>query len=128
MPLVIPLSYFFLLPRPAAFSPTALPASYEDEVIGAQPTTPYTALPTDEDVELTEEALQPKAPIALTFNEKRDLVKPLLLRYMLPLCKAFSPSCAGDTYLNHPSRLLPVSVYLVSFIHSIWRLYLMQQS
>lgn len=87
MPLVIPLCYFFLLPRPASFSPSALPASYEDEIVGAQPTTPYTALPTDEDAELTAEDLEPKAPMALNLSEKWRLVRPMLPKYMLPLCE-----------------------------------------
>lgn len=81
MPLVIPVAYYFILPHPEVFAAVPIP-SYEEEEVDA----PYTPLPTDDS---TAEA--PKASIALSFEDKWQLVKPLLLKYMLPLCMCLSP-------------------------------------
>ncbi|KIJ63587.1 hypothetical protein HYDPIDRAFT_40996 [Hydnomerulius pinastri MD-312] len=80
LPFVLPLAYFLLLPRPSAFlDPTS--------------SRPYSALPVDDpDVSVAdvaeEDSLldeQPKAPVFLTPADKWRLVKPMLLKYMLPL-------------------------------------------
>ncbi|KAA1471891.1 batten's disease protein Cln3 [Dentipellis sp. KUC8613] len=86
LPLVTPAAYFFLLPRPIAFASSALPSSYDDEAIGAPPTSPYTPLPVDEDpMEDAEVSSLPLKPVALTPADKWRLARPLLTKYMLPL-------------------------------------------
>ncbi|KAI0791520.1 batten's disease protein Cln3 [Irpex lacteus] len=80
MPLVIPVAYYFILPHPEVFAAVPIP-SYEEEEVDA----PYTPLPTDDS---TAEA--PKASIALSFEDKWQLVKPLLLKYMLPLFAVYT--------------------------------------
>ncbi|KAH9931511.1 CLN3 protein-domain-containing protein [Fomitopsis serialis] len=89
LPLVIPLTYFLLLPQPATFAnadlpPTALPYS----VVAAE----YTALPTGEEdtpegeTEGVREAGAVKTGgVALSMEDKWRLVKPLVGRYMMPL-------------------------------------------
>ncbi|OBZ77115.1 Protein BTN1 [Grifola frondosa] len=77
-------------PQPTAFSPSLYPSSYEDELIGAPPTVPYTPLPnTDDDDTLDAETIAvdeiPKAPVSLSARDKWHLAKPLLGKYMLPL-------------------------------------------
>lgn len=79
MPLVIPLAYYLILPQPEVFAAVPIPSAYEEGEVAAE----YTSLPTDEDATTP----LPKSSIALTFEDKWDLVKPLLLKYMLPLCK-----------------------------------------
>lgn len=77
MPLVIPIAYYVILPLPEAFASVNISSLEElEEEVDA----PYVALPTDEDVPET-----PKAYVSLTLSDKWILVKPLLLRYMLPL-------------------------------------------
>ncbi|TFY77085.1 hypothetical protein EWM64_g6929 [Hericium alpestre] len=89
LPLIIPLIYFLHLPRSTAFSPVAFPASYDDPLIGAPPTTSYTPLPTSED-EAGENGETESIPVilkhsALSSADKWRLAKPLLAKYMLPL-------------------------------------------
>ena len=78
MPLLIPVAYYFILPHPEVFASVSIPSSFEEEEIDA----PYAPLPTDDGVENV-----PKASVALSFEDKWALVKPLLSKYMLPLCK-----------------------------------------
>ncbi|KAF7329953.1 Protein BTN [Mycena kentingensis (nom. inval.)] len=81
MPLVIPLTYLFLLPKPTDF--LASSSSYDDPV--------YTPLATeDEDRDMVGEeegcsAPGPKHNVYLTPSDKWRLVRPMLARYMLPL-------------------------------------------
>lgn len=87
MPLLIPVSYFLILPRPEAFA--ALPAFANDEAdaLDESLTAPYTPLPTDDD----DVPIGPKSTIALSAADKWYLVRPLLLKYMLPLCECHRP-------------------------------------
>jgi battenin len=80
MPLVIPITYYFLLPHPETFASVPILSTYEEEDVD----TPYTPLPIDDDAIVVS-----KASVALSFEDKWELVKPLLLRYMLPLCACF---------------------------------------
>ncbi|OSX56866.1 hypothetical protein POSPLADRAFT_1158655, partial [Postia placenta MAD-698-R-SB12] len=90
LPLVIPATYFLLLPRPAAFNEADIP-SVGDEA--AVPAVPYIALPTgdgeeaeaDEPLHALPEAGDTKNGVALSAGDKWRLVKPLLPKYMLPL-------------------------------------------
>jgi len=88
LPLVIPLTYAFLLPHPP--TKKSLGASMDSAT--------YAALPTEEIIPETEsddaayEADASNAHPPLTFAEKWELVKPLLLKFMLPLCKSSSAS------------------------------------
>jgi len=88
LPLVIPLAYFFLLPRRSAFLPHS---TYEDVLSPAMPTTtslPYTPLAASEDEAVEEEGSIPsrrKRGVTLSVSDKWRIVKPLLMRYMMPL-------------------------------------------
>ncbi|KAK7062843.1 deoxycytidyl transferase [Paramarasmius palmivorus] len=87
LPLVIPLTYFFLLPSNDAFLYISLPSDDEHGISATTSTLPYTPLATNED-ELGEEGRTPfelKHNVALSLNDKWHLVKPLLAKYMLPL-------------------------------------------
>lgn len=82
VPLTSSPQYYFLLPRPSAFL-----ESYEDST---SPVVPYTSLATAEE-ELTGEeedslASVPKYNVSLSASDKWRIVRPLLIRYMLPLC------------------------------------------
>lgn len=90
MPLVIPIAYYFILPQPEAFT-FINTSSFEEEEVDA----PYAPLPTDEDAIDVR-----KTSVSLTLEDKWVLVKPLLLRYMLPLCMWFhdSSGTAADTF------------------------------
>ncbi|KAI0089419.1 batten's disease protein Cln3 [Irpex rosettiformis] len=81
MPLVIPMTYYFILPHPEALTSVPIPSSFEEEEVDA----PYTPLPTDEDARVAT-----KASVALSFEDKWTLVKPLLLKYMLPLFAVYT--------------------------------------
>ncbi|KAG6865745.1 hypothetical protein C0991_012217 [Blastosporella zonata] len=89
MPFVIPLTYFFLLPHRSAFLYSASPSVYEDVLSSSgELVLPYTPLPATEDDVGEEEGTHPpgsKQGMALSANDKWRLVKPLLLKYMLPL-------------------------------------------
>ena len=67
------------------FSGLQLPSEDEDEVIAGAPSE-YAPLPTDDD----DVPIVAKLPVALSASDKWHLVKPLLLKYMLPLCKSYS--------------------------------------
>lgn len=91
MPLAIPLTYFFFLPLNTAFF-SLPPTSYEALASSSEVVSdlPYTSLATNEE-EIREEedvlASLPKREVALSLDDKWRLVKPLLSKYMLPLCK-----------------------------------------
>ncbi|KAJ7507373.1 CLN3 protein-domain-containing protein [Mycena galericulata] len=83
MPFIIPLTYYLLLPRPPAF--LANSAAYEDL---PSATMPYTPLAGEDDMVGEEEGSAPPGPkhnVSLSASDKWRLVRPLLLRYMLPL-------------------------------------------
>jgi battenin len=93
MPFVTPLTYFFLLPRPRAFE--ALPLHlFDDEPIGAPATSPYAPIPTGEDDAVvsgsTDDIPLPAKHIALSIADKLVLLRPMLHKYMLPLCEFLS--------------------------------------
>ena len=86
---MIPITYFFILPRPDEF---ASGATFDDDAEGAPLSASYTRLPNeaaDEDdvVPVTESEAHVTAPIALSLDDKWRLAKPMLTKYMLPLCK-----------------------------------------
>ncbi|PPQ97278.1 hypothetical protein CVT26_006671 [Gymnopilus dilepis] len=89
MPSIIPLTYFFILPKASTFLYPTTPA-YE-EILSPPMTTeglPYTPLAAAEDEVGEEEGSQPPGPkrgVALSINDKWRLVKPMLPKYMLPL-------------------------------------------
>jgi len=92
LPFITPLAYFFLLPKNTSFlySPLSPSATRDIDYDGDSiATLPYTPLATGED-EIGEEEgslpAGPKAGVALSMNDKLRLVRPLLAKYMLPLC------------------------------------------
>ena len=88
LPFVIPITYFFILPRPDRFSPRIVD---DDETGGAPLSGSYTRLPNEDDaddsVPITEAEATATMPIALSLHDKWRLARPMLTRYMLPLCK-----------------------------------------
>ncbi|KAF8635649.1 hypothetical protein AX15_000282 [Amanita polypyramis BW_CC] len=83
LPLIIPLTYFLLLPRPSSFVGESV---YDDALSSSEQTSalPYAPIPTTEDEEITLLSSTPKGA-ALSASDKWHLVKPLLVKYMLPL-------------------------------------------
>lgn len=95
---MIPLSYYFVLPCPAAFANLNIPSAYDDDPSDAPTTAPYTPIPTSDSPELDGHVMEdPKRTIALSAAEKWALVKPLLSVYMLPLCRL---ACFRDYMLT----------------------------
>lgn len=90
MPFVTPLTYFLLLPRSDSFLYSDSPSAYEDESLtGVRSGVPYTPLSTDGEEFGEEEGSLPAGPsknVALTASDKLHLVKPMIVKYMLPLC------------------------------------------
>jgi battenin len=84
LPFVIPLTYFLLLPRPHAFSTLAVPG-IEDF---ASSRSEYTQLPvSEEDAGVAVVEPIPLKTKALSIWDKWQLLKPMIPRYMMPLCK-----------------------------------------
>lgn len=94
MPFIIPLTYFYLLPHNSAFISLS-PADYEESTsLGGASSLPYTPLPSAEDEDGEEEGSLPPGPrkgVSLSPSDKWRLVRPLLLKYMLPLCESPYP-------------------------------------
>jgi battenin len=88
LPFVIPLTYFLLLPRPHAFSALVLP-EIEDF---ASSRTEYAQLPvSEEDAGGAVVEPLPLTTKALSIGDKWQLLKPMIPRYMMPLCKCVIP-------------------------------------
>lgn len=93
MPLVIPLTYYFLLPNTSAFLYPMSSTIYNDMLSPPPPISslPYTPLAAAEDEEGEEEGTISSGPqrgVALSIADKWRLVQPLIPKYMLPLCKS----------------------------------------
>ncbi|KAF8909645.1 CLN3 protein-domain-containing protein [Gymnopilus junonius] len=89
MPLLIPITYLYVLPKASAFLFATTPG-YEEILSSPMETEalPYTPLATAEDEVGEEEGSQPSGPkygVALSINDKWRLVKPMLTKYMFPL-------------------------------------------
>lgn len=105
-PFILPLTYFFLLPRPTAF---LQPSSYASYV-----PIPADDLETgvDDDVSTQEDInIEPKVTVGLSAADKWRLVKPMLLKYMFPLCEHTSIT---TPHFHTSNGLPPVCVYTVS--------------
>ncbi|KAK7682670.1 hypothetical protein QCA50_014053 [Cerrena zonata] len=121
MPLVIPLTFHFLLPSSSAFASVTLSSDEDPE--GSQSATPYTALPTDDVSEPVADALMSKVAGGLSPSDKWRLVKPLLPKYMLPLFAVYLLEYTINQGIA-PTLLYPVpspeEYWLLSrIIHSI---------
>ncbi|KAJ7614625.1 batten's disease protein Cln3 [Mycena polygramma] len=141
MPFVIPLTagsssylsfstlthpqFYFLLPRPTAF--LASSAGYEDSPSGVAGSMPYTPLATGEDDMVGEEegSLLPvlKHNVSLSASDKWRLVRPLLVRYMLPLFCVYMFEYTINQGIA-PTLLYPVPSqeqhpFLSKIIHSV---------
>lgn len=80
MPFITPITYLFLLP------PSTIFADLVDSEEDAESSAIYAPLAT-EDVQDSEDVDVSKvAPIELSAHDKWRLLKPMLLKYMLPLC------------------------------------------
>jgi len=117
LPIVLPLTYFLLLPRPVAFMDSPSPGSYaplpeEDPDISV--------------VDVTEEdtlGQPPKVPVFLTARDKWRLVKPMIVKYMLPLFLVYTFEYTINQGVA-PTLLYPVPPperdgFLSKIIHSI---------
>ncbi|KAJ7628685.1 batten's disease protein Cln3 [Roridomyces roridus] len=119
MPFIIPLTYYFLLPPASTFL-----ANYDDPPSAAN--VPYTAIPGEEDLPGEEEgSSRPglKASVALSAQDKWRLVRPLLVRYMLPLFCVYLFEYTINQGIA-PTLLYPVPspqehAFLSKIIHSV---------
>jgi battenin len=109
MPFVIPITYYFLLPRPTTL--LQLVDACDDGGFGTSPTAGYAPLPTDPTtINLDEEQVVSSKIVQLTASDKWRLARPMLLKYMLPLCELILLNLLGVSELTSFS----VCVYLVS--------------
>ncbi|KAK0194478.1 batten's disease protein Cln3 [Armillaria mellea] len=107
LPFVIPLTFYFLLPPNSAFLPSS---SYDDED-SAYPITVHTS-----------EGSVPAGPkrVSLSPNDKLQLVKPLLMKYMLPLfCFEYTINQGIAPTLLYPVPSPDKYSFLSKFIHSV---------
>ncbi|KAG1721460.1 batten's disease protein Cln3 [Suillus lakei] len=114
LPFVLPLAYFFLLPRPAAFTHQLSSA-------------PYALVPADDpDAEIdddlsiqddVESRVETKVTVSLSAADKWRLVKPMLLKYMLPLfCFEYTINQGVAPTLLYP---VPSHGLISKIIHSV---------
>lgn len=117
LPLTLPLAYFFLLPRPAAFMDQSFSASYTLVPADDLETEIDDDLSTQDDVETH---VEPKVTVALSAADKWRLVKPLLFKYMLPLFCVYTLEYTINQGVA-PTLLYPVPTHgLISkIIHSV---------
>lgn len=89
MPFILPVTYYFLLPHPSAFLGVNTAGDDSEASIDSM-VIPYTALHGDDQPGEEEGSVLalPKNGVSLSLEEKLRLVKPMLLKYMLPLCKS----------------------------------------
>ncbi|OJA19793.1 hypothetical protein AZE42_05618 [Rhizopogon vesiculosus] len=118
LPFILPLTFFFLLPRPTAFLHPSSSASYmpipdDDLETGFD----------DESTPLSAEIIvKSKVSVSISIADKWRLGKPMLLKYMLPLCERLP--LYFEYTINQgvaPTLLYPVPSHgLISkIIHSI---------
>jgi len=88
MPFITPATYFLVLPHPDVF--LSLPPTQYDDDTTEDSALPYSLLPTADVLggESSSILASSKEGFALSLADKWRLVKPLLPKYMLPLCKA----------------------------------------
>ncbi|KAI9461234.1 batten's disease protein Cln3 [Lactarius psammicola] len=117
LPFVTPLTYFLLLPRPDVFSAFA----FSDTEEAGLPSSEYTQLPvSDED---TGEAVVETAPLkakTLTIGDKWQLVKPMLPRYMAPLCVA--PTLVYPISTPESSPVFGRIIHSIRDYYPLWQL------
>ncbi|OCH94654.1 batten's disease protein Cln3 [Obba rivulosa] len=151
LPLVIPITYFLLLPPPAAFLGMGDDADYDDAhvqppSVPPSPYTPYVPLPAD-DAESTlqgvgmgangsegemERAEMRKGHVALSAQDKWRLVKPLLMKYMMPLfCvylfeytinQGISPTLVYPVPSPSESWLMSKIIHSIRDYYPLWQL------
>lgn len=119
LPLILPLAYLFLLPRPAAFTNQSFSASYT--LVPADD--PETEI--DDDVSAQDDVetrVEPKVTVAVALSaaDKWRLVKPLLFKYMFPLFCVYTLEYTINQGIA-PTLLYPVPTHgLISkIIHSV---------
>lgn len=89
LPFITPLAYFFVLPPPERFVGQAFSVA-EDEEDDAAMSASYVPLARSEDEDdpsATEPDASAKGVTSLTIQDKWRLAKPMLTKYMLPLCE-----------------------------------------
>jgi battenin len=90
LPFIIPIAYICLLPHPNAFTSFPPVADYVEEAAEVSPVQSYMPIATTEDEEVDTSESGParfEKGFALSPADKWRLVKPMLLKYMLPLCE-----------------------------------------
>ncbi|KAF8810347.1 batten's disease protein Cln3 [Phlegmacium glaucopus] len=127
LPLVIPLTYFFLLPRSSAFLYPLPRSAYEDILTPAVPTTslPYTPLATSEDEAGEEEGSLPSGPkrgVSLSASDKWRIARPLFMRYMLPLFCGIGPTLIYPVPSTEGHWLLSKIIHSIRDYYPLWQL------
>ncbi|KAG0703550.1 batten's disease protein Cln3 [Suillus ampliporus] len=117
LPFILPLAYFLLLPRPAAFMHQSSSASYTLIPADDHATEIDGDLSAEDDLECRVES---KVTVALSATDKWRLVKPMLLKYMLPLFCVYTFEYTINQGVA-PTLLYPVPSHgLISkIIHSV---------
>lgn len=103
MPFIIPITYSFLLPSNSAFLYFSPAADFDEDLPEPISILPYTPLATSEDEVGEEEGSLPAGPkkgVSLSVSDKLRLVKPLLGKYMLPLCVFPDDNCITSGQLT----------------------------
>ncbi|KAI0319351.1 batten's disease protein Cln3 [Amylostereum chailletii] len=124
LPLVIPLTYSLVLPRPTAFATLDLPSSYGDGGPDVSTESSYAPVAASEDEVTDDNDATIRTPLSgpLTMEDKWRLAKPLLLQYMLPLFCVYLFEYTINQGIS-PTLIYPVpspeDYPLLGFIHSI---------
>jgi battenin len=85
LPFVLPITWHTILPKDPIVTSGMDPSSLSGDVENPNE---YTALPTQEDDEVSESSTgYPRGQVSISLQEKWEIVSPLLIRYMLPLCE-----------------------------------------
>lgn len=106
MPLITPLAYLFLLPSSESF----VFSDVSPQFIRSLPYTPLAAAVDEEGEEEGAFSYGPRKNVSLSLSDKWKIVRPLLPKYMLPLCKSMFTPDDRSTNTHHVNS---VCVYTV---------------
>ncbi|KAH8979629.1 batten's disease protein Cln3 [Lactarius akahatsu] len=117
LPFVIPLTYFLLLPRPNELSSLV----FSDPEEAGLPSSEYTPLPVlEEDAGEVVVETAPLTAKTLSLSDKWELLKPMLPRYMAPLCVA--PTLVYPIPTPDSSPVFGRIVHSIRDYYPLWQL------